>query len=162
MDLLYGMMLESGNDAAQVIGENMGKLWEDYKNTDGYRPKNIVIELNGKGDYKNGEQLFLKFMNLYGKTLGLKATTFLNCHGNSETGKNYSTSEDIVTMSKAALRITLFRNIIKTRNYASTVKKADKADSYKILKWENTNRLISNHPHCEGIKNGYTKTAGSC
>jgi D-alanyl-D-alanine carboxypeptidase len=63
MDLLYGMMLASGNDAAQVIAENMGKLWEDIKGQQAKgqhwrTSKNVVVEMNGKGDSKNGESLF--------------------------------------------------------------------------------------------------------
>lgn len=63
MDLLYGMMLASGSDAAQVIAENMGKLWEDIKGQQAKgqhwrTSKNVVVEMNGKGDSKNGESLF--------------------------------------------------------------------------------------------------------
>jgi D-alanyl-D-alanine carboxypeptidase (penicillin-binding protein 5/6) len=30
MDLLYGMMVASGNDAAQSIAENMGRVYEEF------------------------------------------------------------------------------------------------------------------------------------
>lgn len=45
------------------------------------------------------------------------------------------------------------------RNYSTSV---NRRGDVRILNWENKNKLISNHPHCEGIKTGYTKTAGSC
>jgi len=74
------MMLESGNDAAQAVAENIGKLWEDIKEQEDrgiyIRPRNIVVILSGKGDSKNGEQTFIKHMNKYGYEMELKNTTF--------------------------------------------------------------------------------------
>ena len=90
-DLLYGLMLRSGNDAA------------------------IVLATYLCGD----EQKFVKMMNEKAVELGMKNTIFENCHGLDENTKNYSTAYDMTLLSKYAYKNRNYRKIINTSKYIS-------------------------------------------
>lgn len=90
-DLLYGLMLRSGNDAA------------------------IVLATYLSGD----EQKFVKMMNEKAVELGMKNTIFENCHGLDEDTKNYSTAYDMALLSKYAYKNSNYRKIINTSKYIS-------------------------------------------
>lgn len=87
-DLLYGLLLRSGNDAAVVIAEN----------TVGY-------------------DKFIELMNLKAKELKMYNTTFQNPHGLDEDTKNYSTSYDLALLMRYAMTNTTFREITSSRKY---------------------------------------------
>jgi len=89
-DLLYGMMLRSGNDAAVVIA-------------------------NFVGGSENG---FVKLMNKKAKYLGMNNTTFLNPHGLDEETKNYSTAYDMAKLSVYANTIPFYREVTSTKYYS--------------------------------------------
>lgn len=137
MDLLYAMMLPSGNDAAQTIAENLGKLYEEItemrKNT-----KTLAVAKFANAQKKSpmNDCLFIKFMNKHAGELGLYNTVFSNSHGMCCT-KNYSTCEDISALCEIALTFPLFREIIKTKLWNGNVKRNN---SVKVLNWENTNK----------------------
>ena len=88
-DLLYGMMLRSGNDAAIVIANFVG------------------------GD----EEGFVKLMNKKAKFIGMNNTIFSNPHGLDEETKNYSTAYDMAKLSMYANTIPLYKEITSTKYY---------------------------------------------
>ena len=88
-DLLYGLMLRSGNDAAVVIANFVG----------------------------GSEEGFVKLMNRKAKFLGMNNTTFANPHGLDENTKNYSTAYDMAILSSYASKIPLYRDITSTKYY---------------------------------------------
>ena len=88
-DLLYGLMMRSGNDAAIVIANFVG------------------------GD----EEGFVKLMNKKAKFLGMNNTVFSNPHGLDEKSKNYSTAYDMAKLSAYANKIPLYREITSTKYY---------------------------------------------
>lgn len=91
-DLLYGLMLRSGNDAAVVIANNVCK----------------------------NEKEFVKKMNEKAKEIGMKNTTFANPHGLDEKTQNYSTAYDMAILSSYAYKnYPLFRKISGTNKYIS-------------------------------------------
>ncbi len=87
-DLLYGLMLQSGNDAAMTISTK----------TLGY--DNFIAEMNIKA-YK----------------LGMYNTSFENPHGLNETTKNYSTAYDMALLMKYAIKNKDFLDITSTQKY---------------------------------------------
>lgn len=87
-DLLFGMILASGNDAANVIAQNIG----------GTIPK------------------FTDALNDYLKKIGCKNTHFCNPHGVHHP-KHLTTAYDLAIMMKEGLKIPLFREVIKTLRY---------------------------------------------
>ena len=90
-DLLYGLMLRSGNDAALEIANNVA------------------------GSLDN----FVKLMNDKAEYLGMKNTTFVNPSGLEEQDNtaNYSTSYDMAILMRYALNNTTFKEIIGTKSY---------------------------------------------
>lgn len=96
LDLIYGLLLRSGNDAAVIIAKEVG------------------------GSEKN----FVQMMNAKAKEIGMKNTEFQNPHGLDEVTQNYSTAYDMALLSKYAFSNKLYRKIVATKKYeVSTGKK---------------------------------------
>lgn len=102
-DLLYGLMLRSGNDAALVIANNVCK----------------------------NEKEFVKLMNQKALELGMKNTIFFNPHGLEEDdgNGNTSTAYDMAILMATAMNNKEFVNITKTKSY--TVKTNKKTYVWK-------------------------------
>ncbi len=86
-DLLYGLLLRSGNDAAIVIANYIGK----------------------------NEENFVKMMNEKAKKIGMKNTIYKNSHGLDEITKNYSSSYDMALLSSYANSLKEYRKISNTK-----------------------------------------------
>ncbi|MGE5604487.1 MAG: D-alanyl-D-alanine carboxypeptidase family protein [Bacteroidota bacterium] len=85
-ELLYGLMLVSGNDAATAIAEAVS------------------------GSEKN----FARLMNQKAKLLGMKNTHFLNASGLPEIG-HYTTAYDLAILTRYALKNKNFAKIVDTK-----------------------------------------------
>jgi D-alanyl-D-alanine carboxypeptidase len=85
-DLLYGLLLASGNDAAETIAE----------------------------ESTYGRDLFVYMMNKKAEELGLTATRFTNPSGLEGDGSQYSTAYDLLVMTKYALENPIFAKIVST------------------------------------------------
>ena len=90
-DLLYGLLLRSGNDAAIVIGTYIG----------------------------GSEEKFVEMMNKKAKEIGMINTTYHNCHGLDEVTKNYSTAYDMAVLSSYANTLDVYREISKTKKWVT-------------------------------------------
>jgi D-alanyl-D-alanine carboxypeptidase (penicillin-binding protein 5/6) len=89
-DLLYGIMLNSGNDAAETLATNFPK----------------------------GRNAFIKAMNDKIKTLGLSDTNFTNPSGLEGDGKQYTTAYDLLVITQYALtNFPLFDQVVSTFDY---------------------------------------------
>lgn len=97
IDLLYGLMLRSGNDASVVIAKAVA----------------------------GSEKKFVKMMNDKAKEIGMTNTIFRNPHGLDEKTENYSTAEDMAKLSRYAYKNKTYRKIIGTEEYR--VKTANKS-----------------------------------
>ena len=89
-DLLYGLILMSGNDAAETIADN----------------------------YSMGRSGFITAMNDKTKSLGLKNTNFTNPSGLEGDGDQYSTAEDLLVITKYAMNFPLFAKVAETFEYS--------------------------------------------
>ena len=89
-DLLYGLMLRSGNDAATAI----------------------AIDVAGSVD------AFVEKMNQKAQELGCTGTHFNNPHGLPDE-KHYTTAHDMALITAAALRNDTFVKIVSTKNYTA-------------------------------------------
>lgn len=95
-DLLYGLLLRSGNDASVVIAKAIA----------------------------GSEEKFVNLMNKKAQEIGMKNTIFKNPHGLDEETENYSTAYDMALLSKYAYKNKTYRNIVSTDKYeVSTGKK---------------------------------------
>lgn len=93
-DLLYGLMLRSGNDAAVVLATFVA----------------------------GSEEKFVQMMNNKAIELGMNNTSFENSHGLDEETKNYSTAYDMSLLSKYAYKNKIYRKIINTKKYVTKSK----------------------------------------
>ena len=92
IDLLYGLMLRSGNDAATQIAKTVAGT----------------------------EEAFVYLMNEYASTIGMKNTHFVNPHGLDSNGVgNTSTAYDMALLTKVAMQNETFRTIFKTQEYSA-------------------------------------------
>lgn len=91
-DLLYGMILRSGNDAALIIANHTG------------------------GTVDN----FVKLMNEKARQLHLTNTVFQNPTGLDDTTKNYTTVSDLANIYSYGYKNELFRDILKTKEYRTS------------------------------------------
>ncbi len=88
-DLLYGLMLRSGNDAALTIAVNTAK----------------------------SEEGFVKLMNDMSLMIGMHDTKFSNPHGLDDT-ENISTTYDLCLLMREAMENEEFRKITSTKKYS--------------------------------------------
>ena len=153
-DLLYGMMLPSGNDAAQSIAEFCGQLIRNNLR----RPEPTDCEeVEEPPPLPSAHKLFVREMNNLAEQLGLGETWYANPHGLMNFN-NRSSARDIARLSSTAMRDPLFRTIIKCRRY--TCKGLDYTGTEKVFKWKNTNKLLAKGYN--GVKTGVTFAAGPC
>ena len=91
-DLLYGLMLVSGNDAAVALAEHVGGNIEGFAN----------------------------LMNEKAKELNLKNTHYESPHGLDSDG-HYTTAYELAKLTDYALKNRIFSKIVGTKNYAITI-----------------------------------------
>lgn len=98
---------------------------------------------------------FVNMMNAKAKELGLKNTNFMNVHGLDEEN-HYSSAYD---MSQIAVELLKHEKILEyTSLYEEYLEKPDGTKSWLV----NTNKLVRFYEGVDGLKTGYTKTAGYC
>lgn len=110
-DLLYGLMLPSGNDAGVCLAENIGRIIR-LTHGENKNPNIIDKNLTFQSDY----EYFIELMNTNCYKLGLRDTKFKNPHG-LNCPENYSTCQDILKLCLEANRIKLFQKIVKQKTY---------------------------------------------
>jgi serine-type D-Ala-D-Ala carboxypeptidase (penicillin-binding protein 5/6) len=134
-NLLYGLMLPSGNDAAVVLAEFCGKKL-------------------GLGQAATN---FINEMNNLAKKIGLFSTTFGNPHG-LEFRRNLSTARDVCRLAAEAMKNKIFAEIVRTKQHSVYIQGGDGVLRAKV--WYNTNKLLGKG--FSGIKTGVTNKAGPC
>ncbi|OIK05703.1 D-alanyl-D-alanine carboxypeptidase family protein [Streptomyces monashensis] len=136
--LLYGLMLPSGCDAAYALADTYGS-----GSTRDARVRNFI----GK-------------MNTAAKSLGLKNTSFDSFDGIGN-GNNFSTPRDLTKIASSAMKNATFRAIVKTKAY--TAKTVTKTGSTRTMAtWTNTNGLLSSYSGTIGVKTGSGPEAKYC
>ena len=88
-DLLYGLMLRSGNDAALAIANYIA----------------------------GSEENFVNLMNVKAKELGMKNTLFYNASGLPTPHGNYSSCYDMALLTRYVMKNKLYREIVSTKEY---------------------------------------------
>lgn len=88
-DLVYGLMLRSGNDAATAIAEHVG----------------------------GSEEGFVFLMNQKAEELGMENTMFSNPHGLDDHEKHYSTPFDMAILTKYVMENETYQTISGTKVY---------------------------------------------
>ncbi len=123
--LLHGLMLTSGNDAANVMAEGLcGSV-----------------------------PAFMEEMNLYLRKIGCNGTRYLNPHG-CHHPDHISTAYDLCLMTKVALKIPKFRELVSKVSYM-----APKTNKQGPIELKQRNQLLIpgryHYPKAIGVKTGF-------
>lgn len=136
-DLLKGLLLASGNDAAAIIAEYIGG-----------------------GSIEN----FVALMNQKVKSLGLEGTHFANPHG-LHNEENYTTAYDMAIIAREAMKNETFRSIVECAHIRLAPTNMNEEERYYIN--TNNLVSLMRYPYyfydkATGIKTGSTSEAGYC
>ena len=122
-ELLRGLIVQSGNDAAIALAEGVGGTVET----------------------------FVASMNRQAQAWGLKNTQFRNVAGLSEAG-HYSSARDVALVAaRIALDHPDFYPLYSIRQF-----------TFNNIKQDNRNMLLGRDPTVDGMKTGFTESAGYC
>jgi D-alanyl-D-alanine carboxypeptidase (penicillin-binding protein 5/6) len=122
-DLLHGLLIQSGNDAAVALAEHVAGSVDAF-----------VVEMNAAA-----------------QKLGMKNSVFKNPHGLPARG-HYTTARDLAVLAKAIIEeFPDFYGIYAEREF-----------SYNGIAQNNRNALLWRDPSVDGMKTGYTESAGYC
>jgi len=124
-DLLNGLLIYSANDAAEVLASN----------------------------HPGGRELFISLMNKKVNDLGLTNTHFSNPVG-LDNGAQFTTTRDLVVVSKYAMKNPVFAGIVGTKE--KIVKSVDGRFTHRLT---NLNKLLGNVEGVIGVKTGWTENA---
>ena len=132
-DLLYGMMIRSGNDAANAV----------------------AVLCAGS------TEAFAEEMNRTAAGLGMKNSHFVNPHGYTEEG-HYTTARDLVTAARYGMTQMPFIRIVTCLQYPMPATEQRDVlvltSQWEIFDPESEYYIA----HAAGIKSGYTSSAGFC
>ncbi|MFF4331337.1 D-alanyl-D-alanine carboxypeptidase family protein [Streptomyces sp. NPDC001591] len=137
--LLYGMMLPSGCDAAYALADTFGS-----GTTMAARTADFIAKMNAKA-----------------KELGMANTVFDSFDGISPTGNNLTSPRDLAKLTQQAMASPVFQALVKTTTYST-------GGTSAVANWSNTNLLIQprptgyGYPGAIGVKTGTTTAAGKC
>ena len=123
-DLLYGMILPSGNDAALAVGRAVA----------------------------GSDEAFVSRMNALVAGLGLVETNFKNPHGLGAPGHETS-AYDLAILTRYAFTIDGFAQLVSTRSWS--------ARGSRTISMYNSNALVGQYAGADGVKIGYTRSAGN-
>ena len=133
--LLYCIMLQSANEAANILADQVGG------NTEG----------------------FAQIMNDTAKRIGANNTNFVNAHG-LYNENHYTTAEDMAIISKHAMTLPGFMDIVSTSTYKipQTNKHEPRTLTTTVLLQDKTRGAQYYKPYVKGIKTGTLPEAGRC
>lgn len=134
--LLYGMLLSSAADAANVLAEKSSGSIES----------------------------FVALMNSRAKELGMKNTNFTNPTGEHDE-RHYSTAMDMAILTREAMNNDTFREIVKSSSYSIPATEKSHTARKITNRNHFVSNLLRNdyyYKYSTGIKTGYTSEAKSC
>lgn len=173
--LLIGLMLPSGNDAANEIAIRVVKELIEKKKIP------PIPEDEGKINVKKYIAKFLEIMNDKAKELNLTHTKFCSPSGLGPKDVNYSkdykelsiNAKELALLTSYAMRYDLFNEICGTKRKAIEIRKTPNSEDYKPER-NKENRTYINHNKMMnkktshyydlacGVKTGFTREAGRC
>lgn len=131
-ELLYGMMLHSGNDAANAVA--------------------VLVAGSLSG--------FVERMNARAAELGCTGTHFVNAHGYHDEN-HYSTAMDLALITMEALKHESIREIVSTASYTINVSPRGQIPLHSTNSMINSASSYY-YEDCIGVKTGTHSRAGRC
>ena len=135
LDLLYGMMVPSGNDSAMALALYCGKFYHESLPVIG----------------------FVRAMNSISAFLDLGDSFFQNPHGLSNR-PNYSSARDVNLLAAHAMKNKFFKEVVESVEYTCEIN--NPSSGIRTARWVNTNKLLGQD--VDGVKTGTTRNAGAC
>lgn len=138
-DLLYGLMLTSGNDAADAIAVAIGGTIQDFVN----------------------------MMNERAAELGMNGSHFANPNG-VHSDNHYSTARDMAKLAAYAMNNPSFAEIVKTPSYTVPANSTRHEDlnlinsNFLLTSLGSSKYTSYPYEYCIGIKTGMTPRSGYC
>ena len=133
-DLLYGLMLKSGNDAAEALAEAAG------------------------GSVAG----FSELMNVKAWQIGARESHFMNPHG-LPNDDHYSTAYDLALIFRQAMNHPLFAEVVRTRSAALRIESGRGLyGDWRMIPVVSHNRLLASYEGARGGKTGFTLKARRC
>ncbi len=133
-DLLYGLMLKSGNDAAETLAEAAG----------------------------GSVYQFAELMNAKAWQIGARNSHFTNPHGLPD-DDHYSTAYDLALIFRQAMNHPLFAEIVRTRSAALRIESGRGLyGDWRMVPVVSHNRLLASYEGARGGKTGFTLKARRC
>lgn len=137
LDLLYGLLVPSGNDAAMCLANNL------------------------VGSYDN----FVIMMNNEAERIGAVNTHFANPHG-LDSDYHFSTAYDLFLITRELLKYDVFKTITTTKEYSANIVSSDgtmRTEKWMNTNYFATGELlISSNVKLLAGKTGNTTSAGNC
>lgn len=131
-DLLQGMIIISGNDASVALAEHLA----------------------------GSEETFAEYMNMYAEVLGLKSTNYTNASGLDD-DDHYSSALDIAMLASQIINeFPEYFHLYSQRSY--TFDQAKDPKTKEPIVQYNRNKLLRRDASIDGMKTGYTSSAGYC
>ena len=132
LDLLFGLMLPSGNDAARALAEHVGsRLLRSGVSPEPRKSPNKRFSRRGGGcqatsKARSAVQVFVDRMNRTASLAGCTETVFTNPHGmdSKPAHRHHSSASDVTRMVRFARRFALFRQLVRTTKYSCTVRRS--------------------------------------
>ncbi len=122
-DLLRGMIVQSGNDAAIALAEAVA----------------------------GSEEAFVALMNRQAQRMGLANTSFMNATG-MPAANHHASARDLATLAAALIRDFPDRYALYSQ----------REFTWNRISQSNRNRLLWIDPTVDGLKTGFTESAGYC
>lgn len=126
-DLLHALLMHSANDAAVALAEAVAGSVEQFS-----------LQMNARA-----------------RALGARRSNFVTPHGRYHP-QHYSTAYDLAVMTRAALSVKRFGQIVRAPTWDLT--RADRASRTVI----NTNKLLWRYAGADGVKTGWIAQSGPC
>lgn len=152
-DLIRGLLIHSGGDAAYTIAAHIGRK----------------IAGDMSLDFNQSIPIFIERMNSRAQELGATGTHFFNPDG-YHNAEHYTTAHDLALITQKAMEYDFFREVVATQRYEmedwNQYQEEDPTQKF-IRIWPNTNDLIKPgnpfyYEPATGIKTGYTVQAQHC
>ncbi|MGW3207587.1 D-alanyl-D-alanine carboxypeptidase family protein [Streptomyces sp. NPDC001135] len=138
-DLLYGLLLPSGCDAAYALADTYGT-----GSTTAQRTKSFIAKMNSKA-----------------RELGLTNTHFDGFDGVSN-GNNFASSRDLTKLAATALRNRTFKKVVGTPLYQDMKSYRPGGGTHAMEAWKNSNTLLGTYRGAIGVKTGSGPEAKYC
>lgn len=159
-ELLYALLLPSGNDAAETIAVNIGRK----------------IAGDSSISAEKAYEAFVAAMNKKAKEMGMTGTSFTNPHG-LHNDKHYTTAADMLILAKTAFEDSTIKAITRGKVHeVQTNKTKHKWYNSNLLLYSNFNELSEDYRVANNLsgtnsvfngyaasgKTGYTEEANKC